>query len=464
MITTILSFLRERRVKEFYRKIPYFFSDITRPNQRLRCVLFIVLGVFCQHNTVFAQESFGNALDFDGANDYVDLGTSQYFNSFAFVNTLTLETWVRPTANFNPFVPSSFIIKEDDIDWDWSLRTEGNTLSFFLKTATGAGAVASTPNTDVPVNQWTHIAATYDGSTIKLYVNGVLKSSEAISGYLGNNYTLPVSLGGHPQYGWYFQGQMDEVRIWNVARTQAQIQAGMSPTNVPPASTLCYLKMDNGTPNAANMGRGTATDASPYGLHGTLVNFGLTGNNSNWVAHSPYVTLNAEETSIINNTAMLNANLGEAGTGTISERGFIWGVTGTNLSLTSGTKVIVSGTGTGVFSANITGLSATQTYTYCAYAISTDGYTLSAPSTLTSSAWGNALDFDGVDDYVDLGTSPYFNSYTFSNSLTLEAWIRPTANFNPSIPSALIIKLVIIFQFYIVYKYLINSYLYLYLG
>jgi chitodextrinase len=76
-------------------------------------------------------------------------------------------------------------------------------------------------------NTWTHLATTYDGATLRLYVNGVEVASRAQAGSMATS-TDPLQIGGDGIYGQYFQGMIDEVRVYNVALTAAQIQSDMN--------------------------------------------------------------------------------------------------------------------------------------------------------------------------------------------------------------------------------------------
>ena len=90
------------------------------------------------------------------------------------------------------------------------------------------------------VNTWTHLAATYDGTTMRLYVNGAQVASQAQTGAIATS-TDPLQIGGDSIYGQYFQGAIDEVRIYNVALTAAEIQADMNTpvgTFLPPPGNL----------------------------------------------------------------------------------------------------------------------------------------------------------------------------------------------------------------------------------
>ena len=71
------------------------------------------------------------------------------------------------------------------------------------------------------------MAGTYDGSTLRLFVNGGQVASTAMSGAIAPS-TGPLRIGGNSLWGEYFQGRIDEVRIYNRALTTAEIQADMN--------------------------------------------------------------------------------------------------------------------------------------------------------------------------------------------------------------------------------------------
>jgi hypothetical protein len=365
---------------------------------------------------------WNNALHFDGTNDLVDLGRPAALATTT--NLLTVEAWVRPTAF--PGVENGIVEKyEGGAGSCWGLRFNGtNTLTCFLKNASNSEVyITATPGVTF-LNQWTHVAMTYDGSFVRLYANGALVGSTAQT---GNIATTPVniSIGGAKNLPYFFQGQIDEVRIWGTARTQSEIQSGMI-ANIPTttAGLIAYYPFNQGVANGTNTTVTTATDIKS-GINGTLTNFALTGSTSNWVARAPFLQANAA-TSITNSSVTLNGNLLQVGTGTVLEKGFIWGTAGTTLSLGSGTKAIVSGAATGAYSTTISSLNANQAYVYCAYAITSDGYSLSSTVAFSSaSEWNNALHFDGTNDLVDLGRPAALATTT--NLLTVEAWVRPTA-------------------------------------
>ena len=77
------------------------------------------------------------------------------------------------------------------------------------------------------LNTWTHLATTYDGATVRLFVNGTQVSSVAKTGVIATS-ANPLEIGGDSIYGQYFAGRIDEVRVYNTALTATEIQTDMN--------------------------------------------------------------------------------------------------------------------------------------------------------------------------------------------------------------------------------------------
>jgi hypothetical protein len=82
-------------------------------------------------------------------------------------------------------------------------------------------------STQLPINTWSYLAATFDGATLRLYVNGVSVGSSTLSGSAAVSASA-LRIGGNTVWNEFFQGRIDEVRIYNRALTAAEIQADMS--------------------------------------------------------------------------------------------------------------------------------------------------------------------------------------------------------------------------------------------
>jgi glucose/arabinose dehydrogenase len=164
---------------------------------------------------------YGGALSFNGSNAMVTVPDA---NDFDFTNGMTLEAWVNPVSPGNW---SSVIFKEQPGGMLYSLYSNNGTNhpvgQLFLNNAeqNAPGSAA------VPLNTWTHLASTYDGSTLKLYVNGVLAGSKAVTGSLAAT-TNPLRIGGNTIWSEWFSGQIDEVRLYKRALTPGEIQADMA--------------------------------------------------------------------------------------------------------------------------------------------------------------------------------------------------------------------------------------------
>ena len=96
----------------------------------------------------------------------------------------------------------------------------------------GGGVAFTEAPSAISPNAWTHIAQTYDGSTIRLYVNGALVRSLAQTGALETN-SSPLSIGGTNAYGEFFEGHIDDVRVYDRALSVSEISSDM---NAPVAS------------------------------------------------------------------------------------------------------------------------------------------------------------------------------------------------------------------------------------
>jgi hypothetical protein len=84
---------------------------------------------------------------------------------------------------------------------------------------------------NLALNTWTHLALTYDGATMRIYVNGLLVNSRSASGAVLTS-SGALRIGGNGVWGEYFAGTIDEVRVYNRALTQAEIQSDQA-TPVP---------------------------------------------------------------------------------------------------------------------------------------------------------------------------------------------------------------------------------------
>jgi len=131
---------------------------------------------------------------------------------------------------------------------------------------------------------WHHIAATWDGNTRSIYLDGVVVASDnpgPNSVPNTSNFAIGFTWPGGSEY---FDGSLDETSIWNVCLTPSQIVASMSNSLCLPQNGLAaYYNYNQGTAGGTNTGITTITDLSGNGNSGILTNFALTGTTSNFV-------------------------------------------------------------------------------------------------------------------------------------------------------------------------------------
>ena len=198
---------------------------------------------------------------------------------------------------------------------------------------------------------WYHVAATWGTAGLQIYVNGVLGGTDPYSGP-APAYTIASLLGCSSWPGSFFNGQIDELRIWNVARTQSQIQANMNHgLSLPAANLVAYWRFDEA-------GGTTAFDSSGLGRDGTL------GNGPAWVTSTvpfgPGATTQPA-TSVGSGLATLNATVTpNAATANVW---FDWGTT-TSYGASTSAINLPAGTSSVVFSRTLTALASGATYHY----------------------------------------------------------------------------------------------------
>jgi glucose/arabinose dehydrogenase len=148
---------------------------------------------------------FGNALDFDGVDDWVTVRAPRV------TSAMTVEAWVYPLSR-----RGSVAVRESARGSSWSLYPhEAGIGTRFAR----GGALK--------LRRWTHLAMTYDGATIRRYVNGVLAGSRARKGAVPSS-SYPLRFGGNAVWREWFRGRLDEIRLYDRALSAAQIATDMT--------------------------------------------------------------------------------------------------------------------------------------------------------------------------------------------------------------------------------------------
>jgi hypothetical protein len=219
----------------------------------------------------------GNALRFDGVDDQVSTSLS-----VSGLGAFTLEGWIYPATAGSRI---GFFGQNDAIEFGFS---DATTITGYTANSGGSNSVTwAFDNSTFPMNTWHHVAFTADGTNMRLYVDGLLKATaaNALSNY-GTSADL-FNIGGSvwDATGNNLNGAIDEVRVWNVARTQSQIQAMMNnePDPALQSGLLAYYTFNQGITAGDNTGLLSVTDIAAAN-NGTLMNMALSGSSSNFIA------------------------------------------------------------------------------------------------------------------------------------------------------------------------------------
>lgn len=288
----------------------------------------------------------GNALAFDGVNDVVNAGNDAKVQ----LTQGTVEAWIKtPNAgdSWRGIVVKHrafglFLCNNELIAYSW------------------------VTNSNIPTgvylndNKWHHVALSFqsgvtDGTSI--YVDGLKKLTFSFSvSYQG--VSLGIGNGSTNENIQHFNGMMDEVRIWNVPRTESEINAAMSNELTGTENGLVvYYNFNQGTAAGDNSSISTATDKTSNELNGTLSNFAKTGTMSNFVTSTAFTkdytdlsqmryikfasTLNASTTQISLNEIKAyvdNINIAQSKSITTSTWNNYWNINDNNNSSSSTSK------------------------------------------------------------------------------------------------------------------------------
>ena len=170
---------------------------------------------------------FGGALSFDGSNDVVSIADA---NALDLTTGMTLSAWLRPSSLSGW---RTAVMKQANAGLSYALYAHDDAprpaayinVGGADRSAPGAAALA--------LNTWTHLATTYDGTTLRIFVNGAQVTTLAVTGSIATS-TGALMIGGNTMWGEYFAGLIDEVRIYNRALSAAEIQSDMNAAVTPP--------------------------------------------------------------------------------------------------------------------------------------------------------------------------------------------------------------------------------------
>src|SRR3990170_2011523 len=169
-----------------------------------------------QGGATYATGKVGQAFSFDGAADYVNVPHSAGLDV---TTALTLDAWIKPAG---AGTGNGIIIMKNPLKYALVWFPDTQKITFSLDIGGWADHVS---NSSAPPDQWTHIAGTYDGSSVKIYINGVLDAEFPKIGLIATS-TGDLTIGWRtdaPDVS--YNGLIDEVEIFNRALSAEEIAA-----------------------------------------------------------------------------------------------------------------------------------------------------------------------------------------------------------------------------------------------
>ncbi|MFN5704612.1 MAG: LamG domain-containing protein [bacterium] len=223
------------------------------------------------------------ALNFDGIDDYVSTSIPPIAGNTA----KTIEAWVKTTANCDP---NNGGLQNVIVDMGTQATGLRFTLNILFSNAIRVEVQGNGISGTTPINDglWHHVAAVYDPlamTKVTLYLDGVVEATGNFTVTVNTSSTGNIQLGRRVDGIHHFNGSMDEVRVWNVARTQAQITNNMNAILCNPTTNLiAYFPFFEGTAGINNVANNQINSFGNSFGDVTLNNFSLTGAISNYVA------------------------------------------------------------------------------------------------------------------------------------------------------------------------------------
>ncbi|WKZ21454.1 MAG: Ig-like domain-containing protein [Candidatus Brocadiaceae baterium WH-1] len=362
---------------------------------------------------VWTTGKINSALSFDGVNDYVEVPNSTSLNP---VNFVTVSAWIYPTAP-GQSNDSKIIAKRHQ-----TLANDNYSLGFISESRPEArivigGSMKSIYGPVLSLNAWHHLVGVYDGSTLKLYVNGTEVNSVAASGSLDTS-THPLRIGTRAvdPVNRYFKGSIDEVYVFNRALSDQEVLSLFNPT-ASPDTTPPEVISTNPVSGATGVGVNSvitatfseAMDAGSITTSTFLVNDGIS-NIGGTVTYSDTTATFAPSAPLTHSTtytATITTGVRDlAGNAMMAD--YTWGFTTAADGVMSGLQAYYKfdeGTGT----------------------VATDSSGNNRNGAIHGATWttgkiGGALSFDG-DDYVTIPRMNY-------DEISVSAWFNKSSSGN----------------------------------
>lgn len=203
---------------------------------------------------------FIGAVSFDGINDYINFGNDSSLAGSRF----TLEFWLKKHSTDTIQTPIGKRNATNNGGWYFDSPTGTNNIRFAMGNGTTMVDVVST-SASYPTTDWGHIAATFNGTMARIYLNGVEIGNGSLSNYQAGNGNLTIGVLGTSNVNW-FNGTVDEVRISNISRNfTTNLTFNISHTNLKSVSVFNHTNQiyninTSGNAFSGSLNASTSTD------------------------------------------------------------------------------------------------------------------------------------------------------------------------------------------------------------
>jgi len=222
----------------------------------------LIISVFCLMLINLNAQNF--ALQLDGLNDKIGVADAPELNP---VTSFTVEAWIKADYWESNVYAGSIISKQaTSPDRSYCLTVGQGGKAEFTVSIEGLWVTATT-DPIMGLYSWYHLAGVYDGSSVKIYINGILQTETPCSGTHGASTGTILYMGDNPTWGGRnFQGTIDEIRIWDTSRTETEIVDNYTGELTGTEDRLvAYWNFNEGTGS-------TVTDVTGNGNNGTMLN------------------------------------------------------------------------------------------------------------------------------------------------------------------------------------------------
>ncbi len=228
----------------------------------------------------WAAGKHGSALSFDGTSSRVQVPSS---SSLTLSSGMTLAAWILPDSSQNGF---RTIMQKEAAAYYLDASYPDHPFVPFAGGTFGGSTVSVNGPSASAVGPWTHLAVTYNGAILRLYVNGVEAAARPMTGLIQST-SSPLWIGGTSPYGQYFDGAIDDVQVFNRGLTAAEVQTimnhpvgvGVQDSTAPSAPSALTARAVSAT--QVNLSWTASTDN--VGVSGYLVERSLGPGCASWV-------------------------------------------------------------------------------------------------------------------------------------------------------------------------------------